>query len=72
MLRFLLIKELFFFSAGRYAVISGSGDLHIRSVKPDDSLNKFSCVTINSLNGERRLSDAVYLSVKGNIYFKLY
>lgn len=54
-------------AAGRYAVIAATGDLHIRIVKSDDSLQKFSCVAVNILNGERRMSDAVYLSVKGEL-----
>lgn len=59
---------IFIFSfhlAGRYAVISGSGNLHVRSVRSDDGVTKFACMTINVLSGERKKSDGVFLSVKG-------
>lgn len=52
-------------TAGRFAVVSGTGQLHIRAVRPDDGTKKFSCLVSNVLNGERRQSEAVYLSVKG-------
>lgn len=53
--------------AGRYVVTSGTGDLYIRSVKSDDNTKKFSCQTTNILSGERKLSEPVYLSIKGKL-----
>lgn len=52
-------------AAGRYAVVAGSGDLHIRAVRQEDSGRKFVCLVSNVLNGERKQSDAVFLTVKG-------
>lgn len=52
-------------AAGRYAVVAGSGDLHIRAVRQEDSGRKFVCLVANVLNGERRQSDPVFLTVKG-------
>lgn len=45
---------------------SGSVDLCIRSVRPDDATKKFSCLTTNTLTGERKASDVVSLSIKGS------
>ncbi|XP_070137489.1 cell adhesion molecule Dscam1 isoform X2 [Drosophila bipectinata] len=50
--------------AGRYVVLSASGDLYVRSVRSEDALMKFSCLVTNTLNGERQRSDAVTLQVK--------
>ncbi|KPU80416.1 uncharacterized protein Dana_GF18608, isoform B [Drosophila ananassae] len=50
--------------AGRYVVLSASGDLYVRSVRSEDALTKFSCLVTNTLNGERQRSDAVTLQVK--------
>lgn len=49
--------------------MAGIGDLHIRTVRADDNLKKFSCSTLNTINGERRESDAVYLSIKGKFQY---
>ncbi|XP_055715988.1 cell adhesion molecule Dscam2 isoform X2 [Phlebotomus papatasi] len=49
---------------GRYSVTLGSNDLYIRSVRSEDGLKEFSCLTINTLTGERKLSDPIFLSVK--------
>lgn len=54
-----------FRTAGRYVVLSASGDLYVRSVRSEDALTKFSCLVTNTLNGERQRSDAVTLQVKG-------
>lgn len=53
------------YSAGRYFVTSGTGDLYIRSVKADDNLKKFSCQTMNKISRERKISEPVYLTIKG-------
>ncbi|XP_037893809.1 Down syndrome cell adhesion molecule-like protein Dscam2 isoform X2 [Glossina fuscipes] len=50
--------------AGRYVVLSTSGDLYVRSVRTEDSLVKYSCLATNTLNGDRQRSDAVMLQVK--------
>lgn len=50
-------------------VSSGTGDLYIRSVKSDDNTKKFSCQTTNVLSGERKLSEPVYLSIKGKLVY---
>lgn len=63
-LKFYLKKKIFF-TAGRYAITSSNGDLHIRTVKSEDGRTKFSCLTTNTLSGERKISDSVYLSIKG-------
>lgn len=51
---------------GRYIVMSGSNDLYIRNVRTDDAVKRFSCVTINSLTGERKISETVLLTIKGD------
>ncbi|XP_073816744.1 Down syndrome cell adhesion molecule 3 isoform X3 [Musca autumnalis] len=50
--------------AGRYVVLSASGDLYIRTVRTEDSLVKYSCLVTNTLNGDRQRSEAVMLQVK--------
>ncbi|XP_055385270.1 cell adhesion molecule Dscam2 isoform X2 [Condylostylus longicornis] len=50
--------------AGRYVVLSSSGDLYIRSVRSEDAIVKFSCLTTNTLSGERQRSDSVSLTFK--------
>lgn len=57
------------FTGGRYIVTSGNGDLCIRNVRPDDALKRFTCMATNSLTGERKLSEAVSLSIKGKIKY---
>lgn len=57
---YILIKP-----GGRYFVTSGTGDLYIRSVKIDDKLKMFSCQTMNKVTRERKISEPVYLSIKG-------
>lgn len=63
------IQNIFFVhfhsTAGRYGVASGTGNLYIRSVRSEDSLKKFSCEILNILTGERKLSDHVFLTIKG-------
>lgn len=59
-------------SGGRYIVTSGQSDLCIRNVRPDDASKKFACVTTNTLTGERKLSDAVSLSIKGKFVIYLH
>lgn len=44
---------------------SGSIDLCIRVVRPEDAAKKFSCLATNILTGERKLSEVVSLSIKG-------
>lgn len=44
---------------------STTGDLYIRSVKSEDNLKKFACQTFNKITRERKISEAVHLSVKG-------
>lgn len=56
---------------GRYFVTSGTGDLYIRNVRPDDNLKKIACQTTNKISRERKLSEPVYLSVKGQYTRKL-
>lgn len=58
-------SNFWFITGGRYIVTSGHGDLFIRSVRPDDAMKRFSCLTTNSLTGERKLSESVALSIKG-------
>lgn len=50
---------------GRYFVTSGTGDLYIRNVRADDNLKKFTCQTTNKISRERKHSEPVYLSIKG-------
>ncbi|KAL7024043.1 hypothetical protein ACKWTF_012881 [Chironomus riparius] len=50
--------------SGRYIVTSGNVDLCIRVVRPEDASKKFTCLTTNTLTGERKLSDVVMLSIK--------
>lgn len=45
--------------------MSGHADLCIRNVRPDDATKRFTCMTTNTLTGERKLSEAVSLSIKG-------
>jgi Down syndrome cell adhesion molecule len=52
-------------TGGRYIIMSGNIDLCIRIVRPDDAAKKFSCLTTNTLTGERKLSDVISLSIKG-------
>lgn len=69
------MSELFFL-AGRYVVLSASGDLYVRSIRSEDALVKYSCLVSNTLNGDRQRSEAVTLQVKGKKkdckYFNLY
>ena len=60
------------FTAGRYVVLSSSGDLYIRAIRSEDALMKFSCLTTNTLSGERQRSDSVSLTFKGIIHIILY
>lgn len=53
------------FTGGRFIAASGHGDLCIRSVRLDDANKGFSCLTTNSLTGEKKLSEAATLSIKG-------
>ncbi|XP_055923956.1 cell adhesion molecule Dscam2 isoform X1 [Eupeodes corollae] len=50
--------------AGRYVVLSTSGDLYIRSVRAEDGLVKFWCLTTNTLSGERQRSDSITPTIK--------
>lgn len=52
-------------TGGRYIVTSGNIDLCIRVVRPEDASKTFSCLTTNTLTGERKRSDSVMLSIKG-------
>lgn len=50
-------------------VLAATGDLYVRSIRPEDSLVKYSCLVTNTLNGDRQRSDEVMLQVKG-IYYR--
>lgn len=71
MVFFFLILFLFFLTGGRYIVTSGTGDLYIRNVRSEDSMKRFSCLTVNSLTGEKKLSDPIYLKGNGRFIFHL-
>lgn len=58
-------KIIKLYTGGRYIVTSGNVDLCIRVVRPEDASKKFTCLTTNTLTGERKLSDVVMLSIKG-------
>lgn len=64
-LSFYFLYPLRYFLGGRYIVSTANGDLYVRSVRAEDGLKRFSCMTINSLTGERKSSDSVLLSVRG-------
>lgn len=55
------------FPGGRY-VVTGI-QLHIRNVKPEDAISRYSCSTENSLTNERRRSSPTKLLVVGKYYF---
>lgn len=65
LIRLILLPVFVLTAAGRYAVVAGTGDLHIRAVRQEDGTKKFVCLVSNVLNGERKQSDAVFLSTKG-------
>uniref|UniRef100_A0A182NQ64 Down syndrome cell adhesion molecule-like protein Dscam2 n=1 Tax=Anopheles dirus TaxID=7168 RepID=A0A182NQ64_9DIPT len=50
----------------RYVVTAPGGELCIRNVNEEDRLKRFSCVTVDTLTGERKTSEAVLLSLKDN------
>lgn len=54
-------------SGGRFIVTHGTGDLYIRNIRPEDGLKRFACATSNSLTGERKLSESISLTIKGDI-----
>lgn len=51
----------------RYIVTSPSGDLCIRNVNIDDRQKQFSCVSTDTLTGERKISTSVFLTIKDYI-----
>lgn len=44
----------------------GSGELHIRSVRAEDGMYRYSCLTIHSLTQERKRSAPAILTVTGS------
>lgn len=58
-------SKCYIVAGGRYVMISGTGDLHIRSARPEDGLAKYSCLTLHSLTQERKRSVAAMLTVTG-------
>lgn len=65
------MKWVFFsytLSAGRYVVLSASGDLYVRSIRAEDGLVKYACLVTNTLNGDRQRSEAVTLQIKGIVH----
>ncbi|XP_017776462.1 PREDICTED: Down syndrome cell adhesion molecule-like protein Dscam2 isoform X2 [Nicrophorus vespilloides] len=48
---------------GRIVVTYGSGELHIRSVRAEDGLAKYSCLTLHILTQERKRSAPAILTV---------
>ncbi|XP_035786671.1 Down syndrome cell adhesion molecule-like protein Dscam2 isoform X3 [Anopheles albimanus] len=50
----------------RYVVTTPGGELCIRNVNEEDRLKRFSCVTVDTLTGERKTSEAVLLTLKDN------
>lgn len=57
------------FSGGRY-VVTGT-QLHIRNVKQEDAISRYSCSTENSLTNERRRSSPTKLQVVGKYFLLL-
>uniref|UniRef100_A0A1S4GPA3 Uncharacterized protein n=1 Tax=Anopheles gambiae TaxID=7165 RepID=A0A1S4GPA3_ANOGA len=51
----------------RYVVTTPGGELCIRNVNEEDRLKRFSCVTVDTLTGERKTSEAILLTLKDNI-----
>ena len=56
----------FHLTGGRFIVTHGSGDLYIRNIRPEDALKRFACATSNTLTGERKLSESISLTIKGD------
>ncbi|XP_044742030.1 Down syndrome cell adhesion molecule-like protein Dscam2 [Chrysoperla carnea] len=50
-------------AGGRFLVTSGTGNLHIRSVREDDAQSLYSCLTIHSLTHERKRSPSIQLTI---------
>uniref|UniRef100_A0A182T5Y5 Ig-like domain-containing protein n=1 Tax=Anopheles maculatus TaxID=74869 RepID=A0A182T5Y5_9DIPT len=52
----------------RYVITTPGGELCIRNVNEEDRLKRFSCVTVDTLTGERKTSEAILLALKGTRY----
>lgn len=43
----------------------GTGNLHIRSIRAEDGLSQYSCLTLHSLTQQRKRSEPCRLTVLG-------
>ena len=62
------ILYIIYVISGSRIVVTSQGDLHIKSVRPEDGRITYSCLTRHSLTGETRKSEPVSLTVTGYLF----